>query len=454
MKKRLKRLAAAALTACMTMGLMATGVGAVQWRCDQEIIGNKIQTMHIDHEDFTFTNLEALVREVPVGTRVEFTEPVPVCSFDEADNGFAILTPVGEKTASFVIPDTDNIYVFGDGEVGYLVVCGSNGEAQPLTIVGDLSNHNMAVKLSKPVVDIRREKLTMKPRTEAEKSGYVFVYDVPVGTEVTQLFGQNVVSVEYIWDENKNQVEWSEFNDVVAEQFPGSEIGWMTGGPCVPFTLNKVGYYYWLSGDSVYREGEFPVIRVVDDPGTTGTPRVAEFSDMNWSKSYVEKAYGYGWMEGMGDTFDPEGNLTVAQAVTLAARLHATQKNQMIRGADGPWYQRYVEYCLENGVLENYYDNYGGKTHEELLAKMDTKISRMDMIRILSGAVRVRGLARNQEETVTIPDVSKDREGAEFVYNWYREGVVGGKDAAGNFMPDDPIKRGEVAVILCNLLGL
>ena len=55
---------------------------------------------------------------------------------------------------------------------------------------------------------------------------------------------------------------------------------------------------------------------------------------------------------------------------------------------------------------------------------------------------------------MSIPDVGDDVEDSWIIYNWYRKGIVGGKDAAGNFKPNDPIKRGEVAVILCNLLGL
>ena len=81
-----------------------------------------------------------------------------------------------------------------------------------------------------------------------------------------------------------------------------------------------------------------------------------QFSDVAlnaWFTPYVATAYTLGLMQGNpGGTFAPGGNVTLAETVTLAARLH-----RLSRGDSGafpetqPWYQAYVDYARENGVL-------------------------------------------------------------------------------------------------------
>ena len=151
----------------------------------------------------------------------------------------------------------------------------------------------------------------------------------------------------------------------------------------------------------------------------------------------------------MGDgKFQPQGNLTIAQAITLAARIHAAKQNCPINPSEGPWYQTYVDYCQRNYLL-GYYDT------EDLAAHLNDKATRMDMVRILATAAGVPGLDWGEEETVKVPDVDKDNSDFGWlVYDWYRAGIVAGDPGTHNFRPNDGITRGEVAVILCNLLGL
>ena len=51
-----------------------------------------------------------------------------------------------------------------------------------------------------------------------------------------------------------------------------------------------------------------------------------EFSDVKndaWYAEYVSSAYELGFMKGSSQTtFEPEGNMTVAEAVTIASRIH------------------------------------------------------------------------------------------------------------------------------------
>ena len=54
-----------------------------------------------------------------------------------------------------------------------------------------------------------------------------------------------------------------------------------------------------------------------------------------------------------------------------------------------------------------------------------------------------------------MPDVREWLDdGGSVVYRWYRAGIVSGRGTDHSFCPNDSIARGEVAVILCQLLDL
>ncbi len=50
----------------------------------------------------------------------------------------------------------------------------------------------------------------------------------------------------------------------------------------------------------------------------------SDISDGQWYAQGVQTAYEYGLMSGVSNTlFNPEGNLTVAEAITIACRIHS-----------------------------------------------------------------------------------------------------------------------------------
>ena len=82
------------------------------------------------------------------------------------------------------------------------------------------------------------------------------------------------------------------------------------------------------------------------------------FSDVQngaWYKDYVQSAYELTFMNGTGEgKFSPDGNVTLAQAVTVAARVNAIYngKTSPANSTSGAWYDSYVAYCLENGIVQ------------------------------------------------------------------------------------------------------
>lgn len=73
-----------------------------------------------------------------------------------------------------------------------------------------------------------------------------------------------------------------------------------------------------------------------------------------WYAASVKDAYEYGIMQGdSGTTFSPNGTLTIAEGVTIAARIYENLNAKAIPDASGEWYAKYVNYAITNGFLKD-----------------------------------------------------------------------------------------------------
>ena len=163
------------------------------------------------------------------------------------------------------------------------------------------------------------------------------------------------------------------------------------------------------------------------------------FSDVkekDWFRTNVAQAYALGLMVGNGDgTFNANGSVTIAETISIAARLHAAYTGRTIEKADGAWYMGAVRYAQENGIITRTYTNY------------NAPIKRGEFALILSRALPADVLQPINEIALgTIPDVASGNE----IYMLYRAGVLRG-DTDGTFHPDAAIRRCEVAAIVTRM---
>lgn len=168
-----------------------------------------------------------------------------------------------------------------------------------------------------------------------------------------------------------------------------------------------------------------------------------QFTDVLSSKWYAEKVKTvceYGLMSGTSSTsFSPEKNMSIAEAITVAAQLNNTYYAKQYEFPIGsPWYQPYVEYALEEGIISKPYDNYGAP------------ISRGEFAIIISNVFSLPVI--NEIEDSMIPDVPSGSSYYDAVYYLYRAGIISGTDSYGTFKPDAEISRAEVSVILGNMV--
>lgn len=165
-----------------------------------------------------------------------------------------------------------------------------------------------------------------------------------------------------------------------------------------------------------------------------------DVSASHWAAPSVRACYEYNLMNGSGGKFNLNGNLTVAEALVMADRIHQiyeTGANTLKNGS--PWYQPYVDYAIENGLIaEGDFSNY------------NAPITRADMAYIFASALPLSELpARNDIDS--LPDVKVTDKHATEIFMLYRAGVLTGSGPLGTFYPGNTITRAEAAAILSRI---
>lgn len=161
----------------------------------------------------------------------------------------------------------------------------------------------------------------------------------------------------------------------------------------------------------------------------------------DWFRANVALAYETGLMKGKENGFAPQDKLTLAQVITMAARLHSiynTGKADFVQGK--VWYEVYVDYCTKNGIV--------GKND---FSNLNRNATRAEFVRILSKAIpKAEFDAKNVVNS--IPDVAASHKDASSVFMFYRAGILAGSDSRHSFFPDSDITRAETAAIITRII--
>ena len=180
---------------------------------------------------------------------------------------------------------------------------------------------------------------------------------------------------------------------------------------------------------------------------STGTYTPGMFNDVNeadpnaWYVGSVAIAYQYGLMQGNGNTFNPTGYMTLAEAITLAARVHSiyeTGSGDFVQGT--VWYQVYVNYAMANGIITaNDFTDY------------DRAATRAEMAYIFSRCLPDSEFPA-QNTVNFLPDANSATPYYSAIYMLYQAGILSGNDSEGTFNPGNNIIRAEVAAIISRVI--
>ena len=199
----------------------------------------------------------------------------------------------------------------------------------------------------------------------------------------------------------------------------------------------------------VIKENREEVFRVNGEKPSEEEP-AGRFTDVaadDWYYSDLNNACRWGLINGKTETtFEPDDDLTYAEAVKLAACMNQKYEKWEVTLKNGStdWYDSYVAYAKEKGIIDKDYDWNAPATragYVEIFAKAlpDEAFS----------AAFAMGDPMLEWE---IPDVSFEHPQAEAIYKLYRCGILNGNDQKGSFLPDNHIRRCEVAAILNRMM--
>lgn len=186
------------------------------------------------------------------------------------------------------------------------------------------------------------------------------------------------------------------------------------------------------------------------DVGMSNFEKTAVYSDgqftdvtpEDWYSADVGAVYELGLMQGESeDFFNAKGPVTVAQVVAMAARLRSiyfTGSGEFEEAE--PWYEPYVNYGLESGIIFGEPDLFAPATRGQVA----------DM---LSRALPANELEpMNEIVENAIPDVKTGDEYADNIYMLYRAGILSGSNSRGAFNPKNSISRAEAAAIMARMV--
>lgn len=167
-----------------------------------------------------------------------------------------------------------------------------------------------------------------------------------------------------------------------------------------------------------------------------------EFQDISKTDWYYEDVItsnSLGLMIGRtNSTFEPHGQVTVAEAVTVASRILDKQTVEKLSSDTSRelWYESYVQYALEEEIIyDNEFQNY------------NENITRVDVAKVFSRVLRRTDYTVINEIDI-IPDVSAKQPSYEDVILLYQVGILVGTDEYGTFCPNQYITRAEFAAII------
>lgn len=162
----------------------------------------------------------------------------------------------------------------------------------------------------------------------------------------------------------------------------------------------------------------------------------------NYSVDYMtdlNRKYGLVTEEEIA-SLNQNDDITLDFVLTLMARVHYKTSHPNVSIVNMP--KNTVEYCLNNGILEEPIESY------------DVPLTRGAFAYLVSNAVKEKNMLEiNNISDGVIPDVEEDYFYRNEVYQCYRYGLIGGIDSKGTFDTETPITVYQAFVVLNRVMN-
>ncbi len=170
-----------------------------------------------------------------------------------------------------------------------------------------------------------------------------------------------------------------------------------------------------------------------------------DVSENDWFAPGIKEVYESGLMDGVSrDTFDTEGTVTIAQGITIAARLHSIYNNKNISDAslENPsWYDKYVVYAIDNKIISaDYYTDF------------NRALKSYEMVNLFDASLPHEYFPAINNVS-DLPDVVEGNSYYDSVTRFYNAGILNGNDEYGTFYPASTITRKRAAIIIGRIIN-
>lgn len=177
------------------------------------------------------------------------------------------------------------------------------------------------------------------------------------------------------------------------------------------------------------------------------------FIDINgneWFIKGVSSVFELSLMQGeSSDRFNPNGNITIAQTIAVASRVHAlyeTGNLEILNSYTGAkWYSGVEKYALEKGII---------KVGDFSAGDMNKPATRAELCYILDGALpekEVKGSISNGFAISDVKDLNSKVKYVDTVLKHINAGIITGYQD-GSIKPNNKVTRAEACVIIDRLV--
>jgi len=278
--------------------------------------------------------------------------------------------------------------------------------------------------------------------------------------ERTPLKWDDITYTVSIYNENFEEIGTRE-----VKEYPGDEFREQYEITSGYITLNEPGLYLvsstaWAAASDIY------LVEILDSEGkpaegveeisykiislnnfvaqkTYAPGKFNDVSEMAWYSKAVATCYELGLIEGKGKgEFDPQGSISVAETLTLAARVNKIYNGEgpEIEQTGPNWYDGAVYYSISKRII------YGDEFKE-----LTRPATRAELAYIFANSLPDSEF--QELNTISeLPDVSYETKYNYEIFKLYNAGIVIGQDQNLTFNPDANISRAEAAIIVTRVV--
>lgn len=192
-------------------------------------------------------------------------------------------------------------------------------------------------------------------------------------------------------------------------------------------------------------------------PVRTYHGQFVDIDTSDWYYQNVTALYELGLTDGQGSTdlFSPSSDVTIAELLTMAARLRSlyeygdSEKGPSAYQDAHSWYLPYVEYLQSLTIISTEFEE-----------QYSQPATRAQVAHVLANALPASLFSPINEEIVAvgyasrryIRDVTEYTPYQQDILTLYRWGILSGSDGTGSFRPEASIRRSEVSAMITRLV--